>query len=62
MQAYLHSLNEYHLQSLQVANSILEYYGPKKEVEDLRNTHHEIFTKYFSEFKVRRNCFTLFSN
>jgi len=52
MKDYLHNLNEYYMQSLVVANSILEYYGQQREVEALRSTHHEIFTKYFAEFKV----------
>lgn len=52
IQAYLNSLNEYYHQSLAVANSMLEYYGSKKEVEDLRTTHHEIYTKYFADFRA----------
>ena len=52
MKVYLHILNESNLQSLIVANSILEYYGPKAEAEELRFTHNEIFHKYFAEFKL----------
>lgn len=51
MKDYLHNLNEYYVQSLVVANAIIEYYGPRREAEELRATHHEIYTKYFAEFR-----------
>lgn len=50
MKDYIHSMKEYYIQTLVVANAILEYYGTKREVEQLRSTHNEIYHKYFADF------------
>lgn len=52
MKEYLISLNEYYMQALMVSNTILDYYGSKLEVERLRSTHQEIFSKSFEQFKI----------